>query len=190
MKYIAAMALMLNLGAAGIYAHDRPVKMRSSGTAGLSAVDLQIPDRTTGEDNFAGNGNLGSFTFRELEAFGGPPQRSSTCSGATQLYLTLSVGAGVFRFQDGSLLFVTLTEGADCIDLLPPEGPGAHCTRSFNITGGTGRFEKATGRLTFTETLVPLLTNLSGAPVFFASTGEFTGTVSGAAEEERQDDRQ
>src|SRR4051794_26179811 len=117
MKYMAAMALMLSLGAAGIYAHDRPVKMRFSGTAGPSAVDLQIPDRTTGEDNFAGNGNLGSFTFRELEADGGSPQHSINCSGPTQLYLTLSVGAGVLRFQDGSLLFLTLTEGADCIDL-------------------------------------------------------------------------
>jgi hypothetical protein len=58
------MALMLNLGAAGLYAHERPVKMTFSGTAGPSLVDLNIPDRTNGEDNFAGNGNLGSFTFR------------------------------------------------------------------------------------------------------------------------------
>src|SRR5438270_1570726 len=100
MKHIVTMALLLNLGVAGIYAHERPVKMTFSGTAGASAFNLQYPDRTTGEDNFAGNGNLGSFTFREVEN-GGSPQQSSSCSG---LYFSLSVGAAVLSFQDGSSL--------------------------------------------------------------------------------------
>ena len=61
---------------------------------------------------------------------------------------------------------------------------------TFQITGGTGRFKNASGVLTLTETVLPVLADASNNPVFFASTGEFTGTVSGvAAEAERQDER-
>ena len=141
MKHIATMALMLNLGVAGVYAQERPVKMTFSGTEGASAINLQIPDTHTGEDNFAGNGTLGSFTFRNVEADGAFPQQSSTCP-ATQVYFPTVAGAGVFRFQDGSLLKVKLTEGYDCIDFVALE---AHCTRTFQITGGTGRFKDASG---------------------------------------------
>src|SRR5947209_1427337 len=98
-RYITTMALMVNLGVAGLYAHERHVKMTFSGTAGPSSVDLQIPDRTTGGDNFTGNGTLGAFTFREVESNGGSPEPSSTCSGP---YFTLTIGAGVLSFQDGS----------------------------------------------------------------------------------------
>jgi hypothetical protein len=188
MKHIATVALMLNLGVASVYAHEKLVKMTFSGTEGASAINLQQPDTNTGEFNFAGNGTLGSFTFRNVEANGATPQPSSTCSGSSQLYFQTMVGAAVFRFQDGSLLKVKLTEGADCIDFLAQE---AHCTRTFQITGGTGRFKDASGTLMLTETVVPVLADALNNPVFFAATGEFTGTVSGvAAEEERQDERQ
>jgi hypothetical protein len=61
----------------------------------------------------------------------------------------------------------------------------------FQITGGTGRFKDASGILMLTETVLPVLANASNSPVFFAATGEFTGTVSGMAiEEQRQDERQ
>jgi hypothetical protein len=97
-------------------------------------------------------------------------------------------GAGVFRFQDGSLLKVNLTQGADCIDLAAQQG---NCTVTLQITGGTGRFKDASGTLTLSETNVPVLADALNNPVFFASTGEFTGTVSGVAREaDRQEDRQ
>ena len=97
-------------------------------------------------------------------------------------------GGGVFRFQDGSLLKVNLTQGADCVDLAAQEG---HCTLSLQITGGTGRFKNASGTLTLNETNVPVLADTSNNPVFFASTGEFIGTVSGVAREaDGQEDQQ
>ena len=68
MKHIATVALMLNLGVAGIYAQQKPVTMTFSGTAGPSTINLQQPNTTTGEDNFAGNGTLGPFTFRDISA--------------------------------------------------------------------------------------------------------------------------
>ena len=86
MKHITTMALMLTLGAAGVYAHQKPVKMTFSGTGAASAINLQHPDTHTGEDNFAGDGTLGPFTFRIVEAGTTSPQFSSTCSGPTQLY--------------------------------------------------------------------------------------------------------
>jgi hypothetical protein len=186
MKHLGTVALMLNLGVATVYA-QQPVKMTFSGTEGASAINLQVADthtgdKHTGEFNFAGKGTLGSFTFRNVEANGDFPQQSSSCQ-ANQVYVETIAGAGVFRFQDGSLLKVKLTEGFDCIDFAAME---AHCTRTFQITGGTGRFKDASGDLTLSETVLPVLADASSNPVFFAATGEFTGTVSGvAAEEER-----
>ena len=188
MKHIATVALMLNLGVAGVYAQQRPVTMTFSGTAAPSTVNLQHPNTSTGEENFAGNGALGPFTFRNISAETTSPQPSSTCSGPTHLYFLRVAGAGVFRFQDGSLLKVNLTQGADCVDLAAQQG---HCTMTFQITGGTGRFKGASGILILTETVLPVLADASNNPVFFAATGEFTGMVSGVAiGEEGQDVRQ
>jgi hypothetical protein len=183
MKHLATVALMLNLGVAGVYAQQKPVNMTFSGTSAASTINLQ-PNTTTGEDNLAGNGTLGPFTFRDITAGTAIPQPSSTCSGPTLLHFSRVAGAGVFRFQDGSLLKVHLTQGDDCIDLAAQQ---SHCTWTFQITGGTGRFKNASGNLTLTEIVVPVLADAFGNPVFFASTGEFTGTVSGVAGGEGQD---
>ena len=134
----------------------------------------------TVEENFEGNGALGPFTSRIISAETTSPQQPpSTCSGPANIYFIRVAGAGVLRFQDGSLLMVNVTQGADCIDLEKLPGIG-HCTLTLQITGGTGRFKDASGDiLTLTETNVPVLADALNNPVFFASTGEFTGTVSG-----------
>jgi hypothetical protein len=181
MKHIATMALMLTFGVASVYAQRYPVKMAYSGTSGASAINLQQPGAQTGEENFAGNGALGSFTFLLISGETTSPQQPpSTCSGPANIYFTRVGGAGVFRFQDGSLLKVNLTQGADCVDLAAQQG---HCSLTLQIAGGTGRFKDASGTLTLTETNVPVLADALNNPVFFASTGEFTGTVSGVAKE-------
>jgi hypothetical protein len=189
MKYIAAMALMLNLGVASVYAQRYPVKMEYSGTSGPSAVNLQQPGTQTVEENFAGNGALGPFTLRIISAETTSPQQPpSTCSGPANIYFSRVAGAGVLRFQDGSLLKVNLTQGEDCIDLAAQQ---SHCTMTFQITSGTGRFKDASGVLTLTETVVPVLADVLNNPVFFADTGEITGTVSGVAREpDHQEERQ
>lgn len=181
-KYIAAMALMLTLGVATVYAQSHPVKMAYSGTSGASAFNLQQPGTVTVEENFAGKGALGSFTLRLISAETTSPQQPpSTCSGPANIYFTRMGGAGVFRFQDGSLLKVNMTQATDCIDLAAQQG---HCTLTLEITGGTGRFKDASGgTLTLTETNVPVLADALNNPVFFATTGEITGTISGVAGE-------
>ena len=178
MRHIATMALMLNLGVASVYAQQHSVKMVFSGTSAASTVNLQQPDTSNDEDNFSGTGTLGSFAFRNVRAIANSPTPSSTCSGPNLLHFADPAGAGVFRFEDGSLLKVNLTQGGDCIDLAAQEG---HCTLTLQIIGGTGRFKNASGTLTFTETSVPVLADALHNPVYFAATGGFTGTVSGVS---------
>ena len=181
MKHTAIVALMLSIGVVGINAQDNPVKMTFSGTSASSTVNLLQPGTNNSEDNSAGNGTLGRFTFRNVRAIKAAPEPSSTCSGPTKVYFASVSGAAVFRFQDGSLLMVQLTQAGDCIDFMALE---AQCTMTFKIMGGTGRFKNASGILTLTETNVPVLADASNNPVFFAPTGEITGTVSGMAAED------
>src|SRR5215831_13523630 len=113
-KHLAIMALILNLGAVAAHADDQSVKMTFSGTSDTSATNLQQPNTSNDSDNFAGKGTLGPFTVTNVRAISNNPSSSRTCSG---LFLAELAGAGVFRFQDGSLLDVNLTQGGDCIDL-------------------------------------------------------------------------
>jgi hypothetical protein len=186
MKHLVTMALMLNFGVAGVYAEHNSIKLTFSGTAAPSTINVQPADAIASEYNFAGNGKLGPFTLRAVTASKPSPEPSSTCSGPTKLYGTVVAGAGVLRAQDGSLLVLTLTEGSDCVDFAAGE---AHCTRTFKVTGGTGRFRDASGSLTFVEDLHAVLVDASSPPAFFSVTGESTGTISGmAAEEEHPDE--
>jgi len=182
MKHVTTIALMLNVAIGSVYAQQTPVHMTFSGTAAASPIDLRQPNTSTGEEDLAGNGTVGPFTFRVVKASAVSPQASNTCSG---LYFPTVAGAGIFRFQDGSLLNATLTEGGDCIDLVHME---AHCTWIFKINGGTGRFQNASGALTLTETARPVLADGLNNPVFFSETGEFTGTISGVATGEGSQD--
>jgi len=185
MKHIATVALMLNLGVASVYAQQMSVTMTFSGTSAPSTVNLQYPGTNTGEDNSAGDGTLGRFTFRNVRAIKAAPEPSSTCSGPTKVYFASVAGAAVFRFQDGSLLTVRLTQGSFCIDFTAGV---AHATATYQITGGTGRFNGASGTLTKTATLLPVLFNASNSAVLVADTGKFEGTVFGVAiGEEGQD---
>ena len=183
MKRLTMIALLVNLAIASAYA-QHPVKMTFSGTLGPSTLSLQ-PNTNTDEQNLAGNGTLGPFTFRELHADTGSPQASTTCSGPTKVYFPTVAGGGVFRFQDESLLTVALTEGSSlCIDFA---AGAAHLTTTYRITGGTGRFTAASGALTLTATWVPVLFNGPNSAVLLTTMGQLTGTISGV---ESQDVRQ
>jgi hypothetical protein len=177
---------MLNLGVAGIYAQQRPVKMIVSGTNVATTINL-APDTITDEVNFGGNGTLGPFTYRELHADAISPQSSSACVDGTGLYIPTIAGAGVFRFQHGNLLTVELMEGALCID--PADGV-AHFHATYKITGGTGCFKRTSGTLTLNSAVSPVGFNAAREPVLLTNAGEFEGHISGVAiDEEEQDER-
>ena len=109
-------ALMLDLGVAGAYAQDPHghVKMTFSGTNVATTINLQA-NTVTDEMHAAGKSSLGRFTFRELHADGIAPQPPAGCTGPSFGVLK---GAGVFRFQDGSLLIVTVKDGSGCVNLV------------------------------------------------------------------------
>jgi hypothetical protein len=169
---------MLTLGVAGVYAQES-VRMTFSGTSENSANNLQIPNTGMDEDNFAGRGALGTFTVGLVRAISNSPSASSTCSGLNKLHFSEPAGGGIFRFEDGSLLYVQLTSGDDCIDFAAFD---AHCMLVFSISGGTGRFTNASGTLKLSEIVVPVLVDASNNPVYTAATGVITGTISGVGD--------
>jgi len=149
------------------------VKITFSGTNVATMINLQA-NTVTDEQHSAGNGTFGSFTFRELHADVSPaPQPPSGCSGPN---FAVVAGAGVFSFQDGSLLIVTVKDGSGCIDRA---AGNAALIINYQITRGTGRFEGASGALTLTATLMAVLRNAANAPALLTLTGEIEGTVSG-----------
>src|ERR1041384_2772562 len=170
MKSIATMALLLNLGVASGYAQQIPVRMTFSGNGGPSAADLKQPNSITLEENVAGNGSLGPFTFRDIRTSALFSQPSSTCAAA---FFPSVAGGGILRFQDGSLLKVNLKQGSasgDCIDF---EKKVAVCTLIFEVKGGTGRFEHVTdGVLTNVERAQPVLFDAFGMVVLGTEAGE------------------
>jgi hypothetical protein len=190
MKYAGALALVLNAGLAGVYAQQTPanVNMSFSGNGSASAINLHQPNSNNLEENVAGNGTLGQFTFRVVRAASISPQPSSTCSG---VFFPSVSGGGILRFEDGSLLKINLKQGTasgDCIDFVHLM---AHCTLIFDIKGGTGRFQNASGVLTYAETATPIFFDATGNVALGAETGEITGTISGVGRAEgRQDQRQ
>lgn len=173
MKYLAtATLLLLNLGVAGAFAQEIPVKMSYSGSNVATTINLQN-NTVTDEVQAAGNGTLGSFTFRELHADTAVGQPAGGCAGPS---FGVVAGAGVFRFQDGSLLIVAVKDGTGCIDL---SVGNAAMTINYEVRGGTGRFKNASGSLKMTTTITPMLMNAGGSPAMLTNTGDIEGTIVG-----------
>jgi len=178
MKRITTIALMLGLGVASGYAQLIHVNMTFSGNGASSGIDLKQPNSNTLEENVAGNGTLGSFTFRDIRAAATSPQPSTTCSGA---FFPALAGAGILRFQDGALLRFAVKDGGDCIDFVHMM---ARCTLILELKGGTGRFQNASGVLTYTEAAEPVLFDGTGNVVLGTEVGQITGTMSGVGDGE------
>jgi hypothetical protein len=157
----------------GFDSRQERVKMAFSGSMVPTAIDVQ-PDTITDEELLAGNGTLGPFTFRKLRTDETSPQFFGSCGSGFGPSIRVVAGGGVFRFEDGSLLTVTVTEGVLCVDLDHLVG---HLTETYQITGGTGRFNGASGALQSTGTLKPVLFSASNAAVLLTNAGELKGTV-------------
>jgi len=193
MRLLTTVALMLHLGIASLHAQQpadeqsgaRPVRMRFSGSTMVTALVI-APNTSNHESHVAGNGSLGAFTYRGLWADESGSQSTGKCGSGFGPNVRMVSGAGVFRFEDGSLLAVKLTEGTLCVDISDPAHPVGRQSETYQITGGTGRFGNAaascgataadcTLQLTATRGLV--LRDSFGAPKLFMFTGEFHGTL-------------
>jgi hypothetical protein len=173
MKRMVTVVLMLLFGLAAGYAQNNPVKMKSSGPELVTALNVQ-GNTTTCEEKLTGDGSLGQFTYRGLRADSNNFTITDACPNGN---LPVAGGAGIFRFQDGSLMSVNITGGAICIDA----NQLGHLTETYQVTGGTGRFQKATGELSHTATLNVVLFDASGNPLLLTHTGGFDGTIIGVA---------
>jgi hypothetical protein len=160
----------LGCGGTSALAQQDPA-MTYSGSNVATTINLQ-DGTVTDEELFSGYGALGQFTYRELHADTAAPQSSDTCSSGP--YFPVVSGAGVFRFEDGSLMTVTVTQGGICVDTTTGLG---HLSETYQITGGTGSYQGASGTLTLTGVLSPVLFNAAGNPELLTNTGEFQGTV-------------
>jgi len=145
--------------------------MKFSGTNLATSINLR-PNTVTDETHLTGDGSLGAFTFRELHA-DDPSQHPVGCAGPN---FAVVAGAGVFTFEDGSLLVVTVADVSACIDLA---AGNAAITVNYQITGGTGRFREASGELTMSGTLMVVLRNAANAPQLLTNTGRIRGTIVG-----------
>lgn len=153
------------------------VRMSFSGSMVPTAIDMQ-PNTITDEELLAGKGTLGPFTFRKLRTDETTPIGFGSCGSGFGPSIRVTAGGGVFRFEDGSLLTVTVMEGAVlCVDIADPAHAVGHLTETFQITGGTGRLTGASGTLQSTGTLSLVLRSASGQPVLLTNTGTLKGTV-------------
>ena len=152
----------------------------------MSTTLAIAPNTLNHESHVAGNSPLGPFTYRGLWADDPGSQSSGSCGSGFGPNFRLVAGGGVFRFEDGSLLTVQLTEGTSCIDIADPAHPVGRQFGTYQITGGTGRFKRAAAScgatagdctLQLTSTLGVVLRDSSGAVKFLTFTGEFEGTV-------------
>jgi hypothetical protein len=105
------------------------------------------------------------------------PIGTGSCGSGFGPVIRVASGGGVFRFEDGSLLTVIVTEGTLCIDLDHLVG---HLTEAYRITGGTGRFEDARGTLESTATVKPVLFDSAGNAKLLTLIGAYEGTMTGA----------
>jgi hypothetical protein len=192
MRHLTTAALVLYLGVASFSAQlfgeehtGRHVKMTFSGSIISSPLSLK-PDTLNHEEHLAGNSNLGPFTYRGLWADDPATRKDGPCGNGFGPNFQLVIGGGVFRFWDGSLLTVSLTEGVLCIDFSDPARPVGHLTETFRITGGTGRFDGVAAScgvttgdciLQLTARRSVVLRDSAGAVKFMTSVGEIEGTV-------------
>jgi len=81
-------------------------------------------------------------------------------------------GEGVFLlvFSNGDVIYGSFAGQGD--NPPPPPPAMAHITEQLTITGGTGRFQGASGTLTFNR-----LADLSTLPAYDSHSGTVTGTI-------------
>jgi hypothetical protein len=82
-----------------------------------------------------------------------------------------SEGVFLLAFPNGDVIYGSVAGQGDSPP--PPPPTPAHITEQLTITGGTGRFQGASGTLTFNR-----LADLSTLPAYDSHSGTVTGTIS------------
>src|SRR5262249_46871967 len=85
------------------------------------------------------------------------------------------LGTFVLSFSNGDVIFGTFKGQGDVPP--PPLDMPAHITETLTINGGTGRFEGASGTLTFNRTVELHFDGTPPMPVYDSQSGTLTGTI-------------
>jgi hypothetical protein len=182
MKHLMASVLILMCGAS-IQARELSVSMTYSGSITYPEVSAPPVNVVAGGNSplsdltVAGDGSLGPFTLHEVAATAASPTSFGCAAPDNSAAFTFVKAAGIFRFQDGSLLTYELKAGTSCIDFTKGFG---NSTITETITGGTGRFKNASGTLTIKVPVsYPVLfDDTMMHPVLLAlPNGQVTGTI-------------
>lgn len=145
-----AVALLGGLVATVANAEQR-VNQRLAGTILPTQIDSNGDDMTAGLALGETKGSPGSGQLRGTIEFAPPlPPGVGTDCSATELQFNLVAGGSVQTFADLSQLFFENTSGYFCLDL--DTGAATSVTEGI-YTGGTGRFEGASGSATVAVTV-------------------------------------
>jgi hypothetical protein len=111
-----------------------------SGTAVANEIDADDDGRTGYTATFQGRGPFGNHMARVHVEFA-PWDGMSFCD-PTSILLHLTVWTGAVTYGNGDQIYLELTDGTSCVNFV--DGSSIEEV-NLNITGGTGRFDGATG---------------------------------------------
>jgi hypothetical protein len=178
---IAAVVLAAVLAALGIVAYAKPqqesvpVNWKIAGSVFNGIQVVPSPGSPAASFGLLSLSAKGSPGAARIEAVGTAapvfPPSDDLCPGAA-MQLKFE-GGFVATFSDLSMLFFAIDDADDAKNALCvyPDAPNRG-TWDYNVTGGTGRFEGATGHVTVRVTawgVVP--------PVLAAESGDIVGTI-------------
>jgi hypothetical protein len=170
--YVSIFTLALTLSAASTnddQPHQGMVSMSFSGSLTvLPPITLKQPggNAQPNELTAAGDGSLGPFTVHDVRATAVNPTASGCAAPDNSFTLPFVAVAGLFRFNDGSLLTYKLVDGNECVNLTKLS---ATVVLHLQITGGTRQLQGASGTLTFTSApAFPILFDVTPEPFTLA----------------------
>jgi hypothetical protein len=157
-------------GGCSLFGEQRPLKLTYSGTMVATTIDI-APGTVTDEEQLAGTGTLGKFTFRKLRVDALVPTFGGCGKGVGPIF-AVTGGAGVFRFEDGSLLNVTVTQGVLCVDVSNPQNLVGYLNETYPVVSGTGRFQNVAASCATTPSDCTFKSNGTLSAILFDSTGQ------------------
>ena len=157
---VAAMAVAMALLASPAAAGDIKANWKMAGTliSGVELADLSGATTTASLLHLKAIGNPGAADLIVLAQTSNPRFGGCVAPVGPGLLLDFDFDDNVTTFNDLSQIFMVLDRGTVCVDLATGR---SESEIDLVITGGTGRFEGASGSLFVLSTVVPVSGSLS-----------------------------
>lgn len=155
-------------------AQAEPTHSRWSGAVLPTEIDVDGDGMRSTASTGGGTGTLGRYTISSLTELA--PWGGNFCAPPNVIELTVTSGSTILRYANGDLQYSRRTGGRVCFDVSPDPLPITG-TLDNEITGGTGRFEGATGWFTTTFTSDAVSVDSTGMPVHQGNSGSTVGEI-------------